>query len=118
MDVVSVLLPHKMAGNCGKDIGFSNRAEMCGISRLPKQLRKYQDNWTCFVISQEWLWSGGHAFMDPVVHTAGRDIHSTRLNNCFQCNQSPETTAQLAKLWDGGWGFWGFMMSCEGEARI
>lgn len=118
MDVGRVLLLHKMAGNCGKDIGFSKRAEMCGISRLPKQLRKYQENWTCFVISQEWLWSRGHASVDPVAHTAGRDVRSARLNNCFQDNQSPETTVQLAKLRGGGWGFWGFMMSLEGEARI
>lgn len=40
-----------MAGNCGKDIGFSKRSEMCGVSRLPQRLRKCQENWTCFVMS-------------------------------------------------------------------
>lgn len=44
------------------------------------------------------LWSNPMASMDPVVHTAGRDIRSGRLNNCSQGNQSPETTVQLAKL--------------------
>lgn len=65
MAVVSVLLSHRKAGSCEEDIGFSERAELSGMSRLPQRLRTRRTR-RLFVISSEWVRSCSHMSVDPV----------------------------------------------------